>query len=85
MPTNAATATASISPFASAFVPIRIIAAATIAITAGARPAKIALTHSTSPFAANNHERPNITNTLGSTNMTPATSPPFTRCSNHPR
>ncbi len=41
--TNEATATASISALARAFLPMRIVAAATIAMTAGARPAKIAL------------------------------------------
>ena len=50
--TKAAIATPSMSPLASAFVPIRIVAAATIAITAGARPAKTALTHVTSPCTA---------------------------------
>jgi hypothetical protein len=50
--TNAATATPTISPFASAFLPIRMVADATIPTTAAARPEKIALTHVTSPCAA---------------------------------
>ena len=85
IPTKAAIATASMSPLASAFVPMRIVAATTIAITAGARPEKIAFTHVTSPCTAKSQLRPNITNTLGSTNMIPATRPPFTRCRSHPR
>ena len=64
---------------------MRIVAAATIAITAGASPANTASTQVTSPCATKSHESPSITNKLGSTNITPATSPPRTRCRSQPR
>ena len=72
-------------PFASAFWPMRIVAEATIAITAGASPASVADTQVTSPCATYTHDSASNTKKLGSTNITPATRPPRTLCRSQPR
>ena len=54
------------SPFASAFLPMRIVAEATIADHGRAPgPRSVALTQVTSPCAAYSHDRPSITKKLG--------------------
>ncbi len=63
---------------------MRIVADATIPITAAARPESVALTHVTSPCTTYSHERNSITKKLGSTNAMPARRPPRTLCRSHP-
>ncbi len=82
--TNAATATAIRNPPRSARPAMRMSAAVMIPTTAAWSPSNTPPTARTSPCAAYVHDSASIRKKAGAMNAMPATSPPFTLCSNHP-
>jgi len=81
---NDATASPTYHALFSARLPILSTAWTTTANTAAASPANTARTVGTSPHAAYASDSARIDTKPGSTNSTPATSPPTVPCSSHP-